>query len=82
MSLDSLKVQIIQKAWKDPEFKAQLLSDPKGALQASFGIAVPEGISLQVKEETPSSYVLVIPPNPAELESSTGESDNLKFNWG
>jgi len=82
MSLESLKVQIIQKAWKEPEFKAQLLSDPKGALKASFGIEIPDEIALQVKEETPSSYFLIIPPNPADIESSSDESGNLKFNWG
>ncbi len=80
--MDSLKVQIIQKAWKDPEFKAELLRDPKSALQASFGIMVPEEIELQVMEETPSSYFLIIPPNPAELASSGDESNNLRYNWG
>ncbi|MGU3471152.1 NHLP leader peptide family RiPP precursor [Paenibacillus sp. D51F] len=79
--MDSLKVQIIQKAWKDPEFKAKLLSDPKSALQA-FGIMVPEEIELQVMEETPSSYFLIIPPNPADLAGSGDESDNLRYNWG
>ncbi|MFC5528186.1 NHLP leader peptide family RiPP precursor [Cohnella yongneupensis] len=82
MSLESLKVQIIQKAWENPEFKAQLLADPKSALQASFGITLPEEIELLAVEETPSRYFLVIPPSPAELESSEGEPGNLKYNWG
>lgn len=80
MSLDTLKVKIIQKAWKDPEFKARLLAEPKKALQESFGIAVPEDIKLLAVEETPSNYYLVIPPNPADLESSDGEAIP-EYNW-
>lgn len=82
MSLNSLKVQIIQKAWADPAFKEQLLADPRKALQASFGIELPEGINLKVVEETPSDYYLVIPPNPAELEDPKAEPGNLRYNWG
>ncbi|MBB3112385.1 hypothetical protein FHS18_004486 [Paenibacillus phyllosphaerae] len=81
MSFESLKVQIIEKAWKDPEFKAKLIADPRSALQESFGITLPEGIDLQVVAETPTSYVFVIPPNPEELEGLDGESGNLKYNW-
>lgn len=81
MSLDTLKVKIIQKAWQDPEFKARLLADPRSALQESLGIAIPEGIQLQAVEETPSSYYLVIPPNPADLESSDGASAAPEYNW-
>lgn len=82
MSLESLKVQIIEKAWKDPDFMAQLLADPKSAIQSSFGVELPEDIELQVVEETPSSYVLVIPPNPADLASSKDAANNLTYNWG
>lgn len=80
MSLDTLKVKIIQKAWQDPAFKARLLADPRSALQESLGIAIPEGVQLQAVEETPSSYYLVIPPNPADLESSDGTSAP-EYNW-
>ena len=80
MSLDTLKVKIIQKAWKDPEFKAQLLADPKNVLQATFGITVPEEIKLRAVEESPTTYYLVIPPNPADLESSDGEAAP-EYNW-
>lgn len=82
MSLNSLKVQIIQKAWEDPEFKARLLADPSKALQASFGIELPAGINLKVVEETPSDYYLVIPPNPAEFADPKAEPGNLQYNWG
>lgn len=73
MSAESLKVQIIKKAWEDPAFKASLLADPAAALNAAFGIAIPAGIELKVVEESASLYYLVIPPNPADVGSGAGD---------
>jgi len=67
MSLESLKVQIIKKAWEDPAFKSSLLSDPKEAIKAAFGVEIPAGIELKAVEETSSQYYLVIPPKPEEV---------------
>ncbi|OXS57545.1 NHLP leader peptide family natural product precursor [Cohnella sp. CIP 111063] len=67
MSLESLKVQIIKKAWEDPAFKSSLLSDPKEAIKAAFGVEIPAGIELKAVEETSSQYYLVIPPNPEDV---------------
>ncbi|MCG7409694.1 NHLP leader peptide family RiPP precursor [Paenibacillus sp. ACRRX] len=65
-----LKNEIIQKAWNDQEFKNELLINPKKAIQEEFGIVIPEHITLDVEEETPTRFVLVIPPNPADTQSS------------
>lgn len=64
----TLRDQIIQKAWEDAEFKKQLLSNPKKALKEAFGIDVPDSIELKALEETPNKVHLVIPPNPAEVK--------------
>ncbi|WP_028544494.1 NHLP leader peptide family RiPP precursor [Paenibacillus taiwanensis] len=75
MSADQqLKNEIIQKAWNDSEFKAQLIENPKKAIQEAFGIVIPEHIQLDVEVETPSRFVLVIPPNPADSRISDTES--------
>ncbi|THF81671.1 NHLP leader peptide family RiPP precursor [Cohnella fermenti] len=74
MSVESLKVQIIKKAWEDPEFKQLLLADPQTALKQEFGVDIPEGVELKVVEETASSFYLVIPPEPSA-------DDNLKYSW-
>ncbi|WP_199616967.1 NHLP leader peptide family RiPP precursor [Paenibacillus alkalitolerans] len=81
MSMETLKVKIIKKAWEDPEFKAQLLADPKSALQASFGMKIPQEIELITVEETPSRYYLVIPPNPADLDSEDGGMSSTEYVW-
>ncbi|RUS47321.1 NHLP leader peptide family RiPP precursor [Cohnella sp. AR92] len=74
MSVESLKVQIIKKAWEDPEFKKLLLADPKSALKKEFGIDLPADVDLKVVEETTETYYLVLPPEP------TAEN-NLKYVW-
>jgi hypothetical protein len=67
MSLESLKVQIIQKAWVDPDFKKSLLADPKAAIKEAFGIEIPAAIDLKVVEENPSQYYLILPPGPEDV---------------
>jgi hypothetical protein len=79
MSADDLKAQIIEKAWEDPQFKQQLLDDPKGAIKEAFGVDLPEGIELNVVEETPTSYYLVIPAKPED--SLTKSSNGVQYNW-
>lgn len=76
MSVDSLKVQIIQKAWEDPAFKASLLADPKSAIQQAFGVSLPADLELVAVEETPARYYLVIPPNPEDVGT-----DPVQFVW-
>jgi hypothetical protein len=75
MSLDSLKVQIIKKAWAEPAFKTELLNDPKKALKDAFGIEVPTEIELKVVEESQSRYYLTIPPHPEDIVDG-GSSTN------
>ena len=63
---DTIKQQIIQKAWEDPKFKESLLLNPKAAIQEAFGITLPDSIDLVVVEESSTQFYLVIPPSPAE----------------
>ncbi|NOU65528.1 NHLP leader peptide family natural product precursor [Paenibacillus sp. LMG 31461] len=72
MSMDTLKVNIIKKAWEDADFKARLLADPRSALEQDFGHSIPEGIELHVMAVTPTKYALIIPPKPEELDELTG----------
>ncbi|POZ50895.1 NHLP leader peptide family RiPP precursor [Methylovulum psychrotolerans] len=61
--------QIVAKCWADAEFKAKLMGDPVATLAAE-GIAVPDGIELQVLENTATTVNLVLPPPPEESELS------------
>lgn len=67
MSLESLKVQIIKKAWEEPAFKNFLLSDPKNAIKEAFQVDLPAEIELMVVEETPTLVYFILPPKPEDV---------------
>ncbi len=58
--------QLIAKCWDDEAFKQRLLADPAGTLKAE-GIEVPEGVRVQVVENTGQVSTLVIPARPTDL---------------
>jgi len=74
---DTLKAKIIQKAWEDAAFKAQLLADPKAAIQAAFGVVIPVDVEIATVEETMSKYYLVIPPNPSDVLNSSSSGNGM-----
>ncbi len=58
--------RIIARCWVDVAFKARLLADPAGVLQAE-GLPVPPGVELRVVEDTAETVHFVIPARPTEL---------------
>ena len=80
--------KVIGKAWSDPEFENQLLSDPKAALQ-QFDLDAPDDLEVKVVKSqggdvtwsvanvnnTPV-YTLSIPPKPAGVsDEALGAGD-------
>lgn len=55
--------KVVKRAWNDPAFKAQLLSDPAAAL-TSMGLPLPSGMKVKVVEDTDQLIHLVLPPQP------------------
>ena len=58
--------KLIAKAWADAQFKAKLMADPASVLRAE-GVAIPEGVKIDVFENTEERIHLVIPKKPDEL---------------
>ena len=56
-----LEARIIDKANRDDDFRAQLKSDPKGAIGQELGVTIPEALSVNVHEETATTAHLVLP---------------------
>lgn len=56
---EKLLSQISARCWSDPAFKQQLLSDPYGTLK-SEGVNVPEGMRINVVENTEMVFNFVI----------------------
>lgn len=75
MSINQMHMnQIVQKAWEDATFKEKLLADPKSAIKELLDISIPDHVQLTTVEENPNQYVLVIPPNPAEIIEKSGKA--------
>jgi hypothetical protein len=54
--------QIIVRAWEDEEFKQNLVSNPKAAIEQELGEKFPEGVEVRVLQETANTRYLVLPP--------------------
>ena len=70
---EELRADIHQRAQDDADFRSRLLADPGATIESDYGLALPEGFSLEVHEESAMSYHLVLPPgeelSQAELET-------------
>lgn len=65
--------QVIQKAWEDADFKAELIASPAQAIKMATGetLDLPNGLELQVQDQSdPTKAYLVIPAqvNADEME--------------
>jgi hypothetical protein len=77
-----MQEQVIAKAMKDEAFRQELLSNPKAVLERELGVTLPQGVTIQVHEDTPTTLHLVLPMKPqagepqelsdAELEQVAG----------
>lgn len=56
--------KIMEKSWADESFKKCLLADATATLKAE-GVAIPEGIKVNVVENTCNVFNFVLPANPA-----------------
>ena len=53
--------QIMLKSQQDSEFRRGLVKSPKATLQSFLGITFPNSVQVQVIQETPDKYKLVLP---------------------
>ena len=71
-----MEATVIGKATEDADFRSLLLSDPRGAIEQELGVSIPEGMEIQVHEESSTSAHLVLPPSSklttADLQAVAG----------
>ena len=56
-----IEARIITKAWKSDSFKQELLSNSKAVIEREFEVNFPEEVTVQVKEENPTTLYFVLP---------------------
>jgi hypothetical protein len=54
---------IVAKAGEDGEFRARLVADPRATIEEVTGAPVPDAFTVQVHEESATSFHLVLPPD-------------------
>ena len=76
-----LETALIEKCWKDAEFKRQVISDPKGMLERHTGQKMPAQVKIFVHEEDANTLHFSIPPAPANI-SELSDADLEKVAGG
>ena len=73
---DEMRTKIVDRAAEDADFRARLLSDPKGALEEELQLPIPPGFNVEVHEDGGDTAHLVLPPpsrlGEADLEALAG----------
>jgi hypothetical protein len=68
-----LETHLIEKAWKDPDFRKQVVSDPKGMFEKHFGQKLPDGLKIMIHEEDANTVHFTIPPAPSNIAELSDE---------
>jgi len=59
-----LETALIRKCWKEPDFRKEVLTDPKGVLERQTGYRLPAGLKIVVHEEDDNTLHFSIPAAP------------------
>jgi hypothetical protein len=64
--------QLIQRAERDDQFRAWLISDPRAAASEELGVEIPSALDVKVVEEAPDEVILKSEPGALSDESLAG----------
>ena len=62
-----LEHSLIARAWEDESFRQELIENPKAAYKQETGHDLPEGIQIEVIQETSGTIKMVLPKKPSSL---------------
>jgi len=62
-----IETALIEKCWKDPEFKTAVINDPKGMLERHMGQKLPPELKIFIHEEDASNVHFSIPLAPSNV---------------
>jgi hypothetical protein len=61
-----LEIHLIARSFEDEAFRQELLANPKAVIERELGTKLPEGIEINVLEETETTLYMMLPSNPYE----------------
>lgn len=59
-----LETRLIEKCWKDPQFRKEVLADPKGTFERHLGRPLPADLKIVIHEDSANTINLALPPTP------------------
>ena len=62
-----LETRLIEKAWKDPGFRENIIRDPKSMLESHTGQKLPQQFKIYVHQEDANTLHFSIPPAPSNV---------------
>jgi hypothetical protein len=62
-----LETALIEKCWKNPEFRKAVVSDPKGMIERHTGQELPPHLKIFIHEEDSNTLHLTIPLSPTNV---------------
>src|SRR5215469_13385818 len=62
-----LETRLIEKAWTDPDFRRNIVNDPKGMFEKHTGQKLPVEMTIYVHEEDANTLHFSIPPAPSNM---------------
>jgi hypothetical protein len=68
-----LQTALIEKCWKDPDFKKSVVSDPKRMLELHTGQKLPSEVKIFIHEEDANTLHFSIPPPPPNVTELSDE---------
>ena len=75
-----VRAHILMRATEDEAFRARLLADPKGTVEAEAGVRFPADYTFHVHEETATDAHMILPTtsqlSPEDLQAVAGG-----WNW-
>ena len=61
---DDMLRQIVDKSALDPDFRQQLLADPKATISEELGITIPASMNVKIHESDMQTVHVALPPDP------------------
>ena len=84
-TMNEIRTHLVDKANEDADFRARLLSDPKGAVEEELSVSIPASLSIAVHEDDGTTAHLVLPPDgrlsEADLQMAAGGRSPNQITW-
>lgn len=62
-----LEAALVKKCLQQPEFRKEVVADPKGMFEKATGQKLPDNVKIFIHEEDRNTFHLAIPPAPKEV---------------